>query len=85
MRLTIRVEKKSAACWIAEVIELAWVVAHGGTREEAICRAEVSAVEEIAERVARGELTPSALQLSFSISGSTEFRPLARAARPYVS
>jgi predicted RNase H-like HicB family nuclease len=62
------VEQKADGSWFAEAAELAWVVGHGVTREEAICRAEQLAIEEIAERVSLGELEPSAFNLSFQVA-----------------
>lgn len=85
MRLTIRVERKTDKSWIAEVVELTWVVGHGVTREEAICRAEQSAVEEIAERVSSGQLEGSALAVSFDITGAAYPFPLYRTARPLTT
>lgn len=68
MRLTIKVQQIDGGRWIAEAAELAWVVGHGITREEAICRAEQQAIEEIAERVSRGELGASAFDLTFEVA-----------------
>jgi len=85
MRLTIRVERRADESWIAEVVELTWVVGHGVTREEAICRAEQSAVEEIAERVSRGQLASSALAVSFEIAGPAYPLSLCRTARSYAT
>ena len=67
MRLTIRLAKGSDGRWIAEAPELAWVIGQGGTQEEAICKAQQFAIEEIAERVARGELAQSAFNLAFQV------------------
>lgn len=84
MRLTIKVERKTDGSWIAEVNELTWVVGHGITREEAICRAEQSAVEEIAERVSRGDLGHGAMSLCFEVTGEQSPFALYRAARRYA-
>jgi predicted RNase H-like HicB family nuclease len=85
MRLTIRVERRADESWIAEVVELTWVVGHGVTREEAICRAEQSAIEEVAERVSRGHLGSSALAVSFEIAGPVYPMALYRTARSFAT
>jgi predicted RNase H-like HicB family nuclease len=78
MRLTIKVEQVADGRWFAEAAELAWVVGHGITREEAICRAEQLAIEEIAERVSRGELDPSAFDLTFEVARPSITPPAGR-------
>ncbi len=67
MRLTIKLAKGFDGRWIAEAPELAWVIGYGVTREEAICMAQQLAIEEIAERVTRGELAESAFDLAFHV------------------
>ena len=67
MRLTIKLAKGFDGRWIAEAPELAWVIGYGVTREEAICMAQQQAIEEIAERVTRGELGESAFDLAFHV------------------
>jgi len=84
MRLTIRVRRGFDGRWIAEATELDWVVGYGVTQEEAICKVQQLAIEDIAESVTRGELAESAFNLVFEVvrpSGlpSTK-RPLAYSA-----
>ena len=67
MQLTIETEREEDGRWIAEVLELAGVLCYGRTREDAISQAERLAIEVIADRIAHGELAPSALGVSFTI------------------
>ena len=47
--------------------ELPGVMCYGQTRAEAISNAERLAIEVIADRIAHGEVPPSALAVSFTI------------------
>jgi len=67
VKLTIDLEREDDGRWIAEVLELPGVMRYGATREEAISQAERLAIEVITDRIAHGELTPSALGVSFTI------------------
>ena len=60
-------EREEDGRWIAETLELPGVLRYGLTREEAISQAERLAIEVIADRIAHGEMPPSALQVSFTI------------------
>jgi predicted RNase H-like HicB family nuclease len=67
MVLSIELDREDDGRWIAEVLELPGVMAYGATREEAISGTEKLAIEVIADRIAHGELPPSALNVSFQV------------------
>ncbi len=67
MKLTIELDREDDGRWIAEVLELPGVMCYGQTRDDAISKAERLAIEVIADRIAHGEMTSSALAVSFSI------------------
>ena len=58
MRLTIETEREDDGRWLAEVMELAGVMAYGESREDAMRRAKALALHVVAERLEQGE--PSA-------------------------
>ncbi len=68
VNLTIDLEREDDGRWIAEALELPGVMCYGQTREEAICNTERLAIDVLADRIAHGELPPSALSISFTIS-----------------
>jgi predicted RNase H-like HicB family nuclease len=65
--LTIELDREDDGRWIAEALELPGVMCYGVTREEAIANAERLAIDVITDRIAHGELPPSALAVSFAI------------------
>jgi predicted RNase H-like HicB family nuclease len=64
---TIELDREEDGRWIAEALELPGVMCYGQTSEEAISNAERLAIEVIADRIAHGELSSSALGVAFSI------------------
>lgn len=58
MRLTIETEREDDGRWLAEVMELAGVMAYGESRKDAMRRAKALALHVVAERLEQGE--PSA-------------------------
>jgi predicted RNase H-like HicB family nuclease len=64
MKLTIETDQEDDGRWIAEVPELAGVLAYGATREEAMARAEVLALRVLAEQLEHGEARPVGLSIS---------------------
>ncbi|MCC7447265.1 MAG: type II toxin-antitoxin system HicB family antitoxin [Anaerolineae bacterium] len=56
MKLTIEVEREDDGRWIAEVPELPGVMVYGETRNEAIRRVQVLALQVLADRLEHGEL-----------------------------
>lgn len=67
VNLTIELDREDDARRIAEAIELPGVMRYGQTRDEAISNTERLAIEVIADRIAHGEMAPSANAVSFSI------------------
>ena len=67
MHLSIELDREDDGRWIAEALELPGVMTYGQTREEAISNTERLAIEVIADRVAHGELPPTALNVSFQV------------------
>ena len=65
--LSIELDREDDGRWIAEALELPGVMTYGSTREEAISNTEKLAIEVIADRIAHGELPPSALSVSFRL------------------
>lgn len=57
MRLTIETEREDDGRWLAEVMELAGVMAYGESREDAIRRVKALALRVVAERVPVGRRT----------------------------
>ncbi|MGE0848559.1 MAG: type II toxin-antitoxin system HicB family antitoxin [Hyphomicrobiaceae bacterium] len=64
MNLTIETEQEDDGRWIAEVPELAGVLAYGATREEAMVRAQALALRVLAEQLEHGEARPVDLSIS---------------------
>jgi predicted RNase H-like HicB family nuclease len=67
VRFTIETEQEVDGRWIAEVPELAGVLAYGSTRDEAIARVEALGLRVLADRLENSdEARTSALQISFA-------------------
>ena len=66
MEFEIVFDREEDGRWIAEALELPGVMCYGQTREEAIGNTERLAIEVIADGIARQELPPSALNVSFA-------------------
>jgi predicted RNase H-like HicB family nuclease len=64
MNLTIETEREADGRWIAEVPELAGVMAYGATQDEAMARAEVLALRALAEQLENGEARPIGISIS---------------------
>ena len=56
--MTIDVEQEEDGRWIAEVPDLAGVMAYGQTRDEAISKAKALALRVMADRLEHGEDIP---------------------------
>lgn len=67
MTVNIETDREDDGRWIAEAIELPGVLCYGNSADEAISNAELLAIEVIADRVAHGEMVPSALGVTFKI------------------
>jgi len=61
MQLTLEIELEEDGRWLAEVPQLAGVLAYGSTSAEAMSRAEVLALRVLAERIEHGEAKPVAI------------------------
>ena len=58
MNITFETEQEEDGRWLAEVPELAGVMAYGATEREAIAKAEVLALRVLAERLEYNEVVP---------------------------
>jgi predicted RNase H-like HicB family nuclease len=58
MPLTIEVEREDDGRWLAEVPDIAGVLAYGQTREEAIEHVQALALRVLADRLDHGEPVP---------------------------
>jgi len=65
MQLTVETEREEDGRWIAEVRDLAGVLAYGASREEAIARAEALALRVLADRLDHGEAGPDLVSVTF--------------------
>lgn len=65
MNFTIEFEQEEDGRWIAEVLDLAGVLAYGQTREEAIAKVQALALRVLADRLEHGETTPDLVSVSF--------------------
>ena len=54
MKLTLESEQETDGRWIAEVPQLAGVLAYGATRDAAMAKAEVLALRVVAEQLEHG-------------------------------
>ena len=64
MKLLIELEREEDGRWIAEVPDLAGVLAYGQTREDVLARVQALALRVIAERLEHGEAAPELLSVS---------------------
>ena len=64
MKLTIETEREDDGRWIAEVPELAGVLAYGATQGEAMVKAETLALRVLAEQLEHGKRRAVALSIS---------------------
>jgi predicted RNase H-like HicB family nuclease len=65
MHLTIEVEREEDGRWIAEVQDLAGVLAYGESRDQAVARAEALALRVLADRLEHAEAGPDLVSVSF--------------------
>ena len=66
MDFSIECEREEDGRWLAEVPQLAGVLAYGATREEAVARAQVLALRVLAERLEHGESKPQPISISIA-------------------
>jgi predicted RNase H-like HicB family nuclease len=65
MHLIVETEREADGRWIAEIRELAGVLAYGETRDQAIARAEALALRVLADRLEHAEAGPDLVSVSF--------------------
>jgi predicted RNase H-like HicB family nuclease len=64
MNFTLECEQESDGRWLAEVPQLAGVLAYGSSRSQAMAKAEILALRVLAERLEHGEDKPIDICLS---------------------
>lgn len=64
--LAVEIDREDDGRWIAEIPQLAGVLAYGTTREEAVRAVQVLALRVVADRLEHGEPVPDALLAAFS-------------------
>lgn len=65
MNFKIELENEEDGRWIAEVLDLAGVLAYGQTREEAIARVQAMALRVLADKLEHRETTSELMDVSF--------------------
>lgn len=65
MNFKIELENEEDGRWIAEVLDLAGVLAYGETREEAIARVQAIALRVLADKLEYRETTSELMDVSF--------------------
>jgi predicted RNase H-like HicB family nuclease len=65
MHLTVETEREEDGRWIAEIPDLAGVLAYGTTRDEAMARAQALALRVLADRLDHAEAGPDLVSVSF--------------------
>ncbi len=63
MNFTIEHEREEDGRWLAEVPELAGVLAYGATADEAMAKAASLALRVLAERLDNGEAKPQSISI----------------------
>ena len=69
MRFAVEIEQEVDGRWIAEIPQIPGAMAYGGTRDEAVARAEALALRVLAERIEQGESSPEIEQV-FSVEAA---------------
>ena len=64
MDFSIECEREEDGRWLAEVPQLAGVLAYGATADEAMAKAEVLALRVLAERLEHGESRAHSIKIS---------------------
>ena len=65
MYLTIEVEREDDGRWIAEIPDLAGVLAYGESRDQAVARVKALALRVVADRLEHAEAGPDLVSVSF--------------------
>jgi predicted RNase H-like HicB family nuclease len=66
MKYAVEVEREEDGRWIAEVPDLAGVLAYGATAAEAKAKAQALALRVLAERLEHGEADPDDMTITFA-------------------
>lgn len=66
MTFTIEYEQEVDGRWLAEVVELAGVLAYGGSPQEAIGRVQALALRVLADRIEHGEVPAEMVDIRFA-------------------
>lgn len=66
MKFTIEHEREEDGRWLAEVPELAGVLAYGATSDEAMAKAEVLALRVLADRLEHNETGPQSISIAIA-------------------
>ena len=66
MNFRIEIEQEEDGRWIAEVVDLAGVLAYGKTANEARARAQALALRVVADRLEHGETGPDLVSITFA-------------------
>ncbi len=66
MNLSIEAEQEQDGRWLAEVPELPGVLAYGGSRDEALVRAQILALRVLAHRLEHGERSAEPISISIA-------------------
>jgi predicted RNase H-like HicB family nuclease len=67
MNFTLECDQEIDGRWIAEVPQLPGVLAYGSTSADAMSKAEVLALRDIADRLENGESEPISIQFSLPL------------------
>lgn len=63
MNYRLEIEQEADGRWLAEVVDLAGVMAYGVTAEEAMAKAEALALRVLADRLEHGEARAADIQI----------------------
>lgn len=66
MTYTIEYTQEDDGRWLAEVVEIAGVLAYGQTSDEAIAKVQALALRVLADRLEHGESVPKPINISFA-------------------
>ncbi|MCY4450874.1 MAG: type II toxin-antitoxin system HicB family antitoxin [Immundisolibacterales bacterium] len=66
MRFTVETEAEEDGRWIAEIVELPGAMQYGGSRGEAVARAEALALRVLAERIETGDRPAEPIEITFA-------------------
>ncbi len=65
MHLNVETEREDDGRWIAEVPDLAGVLAYGESRDQAVARAEALALRVLADKLENEEAGPDLVSVTF--------------------